>query len=703
MKRVPKKANKPKKTAFLRFFIYYMLGFSSGFLLPWYFYLQSIVNQSFVHYHWSVPSSVYARELNFFEGKILSEKELDYELSILGYKLTANPRYIGEYSKSGNLYEIHSKGFQFLDKKEKPSRIKFKLSSAKVTQLNQTMARLEPYLIGQFFNHKLENRQPISIAEIPNTMVMGLQAIEDRNFNQHAGIDIFGIVRALVRNVFAGKIVQGGSTITQQLIKNRFQYQAKSWIRKANEALAALLLEQIYDKGQILESYFNEIYWGQQGARAIHGISQASHYYFSKKPKQLSIAEQALLIGMIKGPSWYHPIKRHNRALKRRNTVLNSWYETSVISKKQWQTAKQTPLKITLNKSFRPQIYKDFLDLVKLQLSQSFSSAQLNQQGLKIFTSVNPYQQYNLLNTLQWHTAKLGQDLQSAAVVSQAQTGMIMALKGSKEKLSYYNRALLSKRQIGSLIKPFVYLAGLKLLPSFSLETMIEDRPIAVKTSSGDVWRPKNWDGKSFGTISAKQALVQSRNQATVQLGLKIGLQNFVDFMQSLGLNINHSNHPSVFLGATELTVLEVTNLFLILSSNGKQQHLMAIKYVLDKDNVFLGKLKRQNDLSLKAQALTQIKSAMHLITTQGTAAKLKNKYGFKNLYGKTGTSNDGKNSWYVGFDQRYLASFWVGKDNNTATKLTGGSGAMLLWANWYEKTHYPNPDIENHNESTSP
>ena len=680
------KNKKPKNKFILRTILWFTSGFTIGLFAPWYFYLQSIINNLFIEYNWSIPTSIYARELSLYESKNINQKEIDFELGVLGYKKTLNPRYIGEYSKTNNTYEIHSKGFTFLDGKEKPKLIKFSVANNTIKNINQDIARLEPLLIGQFYNKNLENRQPISINNIPNIMVTGLQATEDRNFKNHHGIDVFGIIRAVVKNILAGKIVQGGSTITQQLIKNRLHYTNKSWVRKANEALSALLLERKYDKGQILESYFNEVYWGQKGSVAIHGISQAAQYYFSKKPAQLSIAEQALLIGIVKGPSWYHPVKQKKRSLNRRNTVLNSWYETSIISKDQWQKAKKKPLDVRINDSFTNQQYKDFIGLVNQQLSQKFSSTQLNQEGMKVFTTLNPFAQNHLLNTLQWQTNELGENLQSSAVVSDANSGEILAIKGSKEKYSYYNRAMLSKRQIGSLIKPFVFLAALEKLSYFRLGTVIEDKSVKIKTNNEEYWQPRNWDNKSLGRITARRALISSRNQATVNLGLEIGVKKFVAFLKSLGLNINRTSHPSVFLGATELTPFEVTNLFLIISSEAKQQHLIGIKYIVDKDYKLLGKIKRENNLSVSKNSLNQIKNAMHDVTTEGTARKLTSQFGFSNIFGKTGTTNEGKNSWFVGFDNKYLAVFWVGKDDNTATNLSGGSGAMMLWANWYNK-----------------
>ncbi len=677
---------KSKKAVFTRFLLWFIPGLSLGLFVPWYFYLQFLVDNLFVEYHWSIPSSIYARELSFYDGKHISQSEINHELKQLGYRKVVDPKQIGEYALYKNHYEIFTKGFRFLDKVERPTRIGFDVKNNSIVSMNKPIARLEPMLIGHFYSSQFENRQPIALNQIPNTMVKGLQAIEDRSFKHHGGVDVLGILRALIKNIFAGKVVQGGSTITQQLVKNRLHYRTKSWIRKANEAVAALMLEQKLDKGQILETYFNEIYWGQKGSIAIHGVKQAAQFYFSKQPGQLSIAEQALLIGIVKGPSWYHPIKQKQRALKRRNIVLNAWYETSVISQRQWQLAKNTPINVQLNTEFANQQYQDFIDLVKQQLSLSFTHNNLNQEGLRIFTTLNPFVQNQLVNTLSSQTDKLAVGIQSAAVVSHAKTGEILAIKGAKTKTSFYNRALLSKRQIGSLIKPFVYLAALEKLDHFSMESRVDDSPLKIKTKRGAYWQPKNYDHKSMGLISANTALVKSRNQATVELGLEIGVGQFVNFLEKLGLNVNRSKHPSVFLGATELTPLEVTHLFVILSSNAQQKQLLAIKYVTDNNNRLLGKIKKSNDLTIARNSIESINTTLHQVTTDGTAAKLSYHYGFKNLYGKTGTTNQGKNSWYVGYDNHYLATFWVGKDNNTATQLTGSSSALVLWADWYQR-----------------
>ena len=683
-----KKINNRKKSDFglLRFLFWFGFGFSIGLGVPWYFYLQSLINSTFVQYSWNIPTSIYAREFEFYEGKKINVKELDFELEVLGYLKRDKPQFIGEYSVQSNSYEIHSKGFYYFDQPESPRVIKFEVVNHKIQNLNHQFSRLEPLVIGQFYNADFKNREPILIEHIPNTMVMGLQAIEDRSFNQHIGVDFLGILRAIVKNLFAGKVVQGGSTITQQLIKSRWNYGKKSWFRKANEAFSSILLERKLSKGEILENYFNEIYWGQAGKVSIHGVLQASQYYFSKKPKQLNIAEQALLIGLVKGPSWYNPINNYDRALKRRNTVLSSWYETGVISQTQWQHAKQSRIELRINNSFKNQKYRDAIDLVENQIDRHISDKELRQKGLKIFTTLNPFIHEQLVNTLRWHTNSLGGNLQSASVIANSQNGEILAIKGSKEIFGDYNRALLSKRQIGSLIKPFVYLAALEKLKGFELSDKINDKPVSLKTQSGEIWNPKNWDHKSLGKIKALDALVFSRNQATVNLGLKIGLNQFIRFLNRIGLNINHSNHPSIFLGATELTPLEVLNLYLLFSSNTEQKNTIFIKSIIDLKNTKIGAQKQSAKQNVDRQSLLEIREALHEVTTRGTASKVSKEFGFTEVYGKTGTTNDGRNSWYVGFDEDYLAIFWVGKDDNSPTTLSGASGAMKLWLNWYQK-----------------
>ncbi len=688
LKKVSKKSKKKQfkhaKKPLIRQILLLSIGFSIGLFVPWYLYLQFIVNSLFVEYSWSIPSNIYARELNLYNGKKISSQAIDYELSVLGYKKGSSLNNIGTYSKLNNEYTIHTKGFNFFGGQEKSKIVQFTLVNGIISQSNVALIRLEPLLIGQIYSKNFENRQPVKITEIPNTMVMGLQAVEDRNFNQHFGIDVIGILRAVIKNIFSGKIVQGGSTITQQLIKNRLHYNNKSWLRKINEAIAAIMLENIFDKGEIIENYFNDIYWGQKGSTAIHGIKQAAHYYYSKKPSQLTLSEQALLIGIIKGPSWYHPIKQRKRALTRRNTVLNSWYKTSIITKAQWLRAKKTDLSIRINSAFADSQYHDFLSLVKKQLSESLDKKILNTQGLHIFTSLNPFIQQQLSHTLQSQTDKLAKNLQAAAIVSDANTGEVLAIKGDKNKTSLYNRALLSKRQIGSLIKPFVYLAALEQLPDFTLSTLIADSPSKIKLKPGEYWQPKNYDGQSLGQIPAQLALIKSRNQATVNLGLELGVDNFVSYLKKLGLNIIRSKHPSIFLGATELTPYEVTNLYLLLASKNTSNQLISIRQVVDKDNKLIRQNKHVNNRHIDPIALTQIRTALHQVTVNGTAAKLTYSYGFSGLYGKTGTTNQGKNSWFVGFNQDYLATFWVGKDNNKATHLTGSSGALVLWANWF-------------------
>ncbi|MGJ8664050.1 MAG: transglycosylase domain-containing protein, partial [Marinicella sp.] len=547
------------------------------------------------------------------------------------------------------------------------------------------LARLEPHIIGRFYTTDFENRLPIKLINIPDTMVKGLQAVEDRDFKNHHGVSWFGILRAAIKNISAGEVVQGGSTITQQLVKNKLHYNQNSLLRKLHEALAATLLESKLSKQEILETYFNEVYWGQDGKVAVHGVVEAAQYYFAKPVERLSIAEQALLIGTIKGPSWYNPYRQTKRALLRRDVVLNSWLETGVINAKQHQTAKSSSLGLSRSRQLKTD-FDDYMDVVKSQIKNQFALRDLKSNGLRIFTNMDPYVQYKTTQTARNTSQWLSAEVESAILVSGSLNGALLAVSGSKSQRSHYNRALSAKRQIGSLIKPLVYLAGLELLPGFNLSSQLNDAALTVTTADNKTWQPSNWDNKSLGKISASDALVFSRNQATVDLGMQITLSRFIAFLKQLGLQIQRNTHPALMLGAVELTPLEVQHIFSLFSSRGANQYINAIRYVTDKDNQIQSRSQQAANHALQVANIDAINRAMHEITTRGTAKKLSQTFGFAGpLFGKTGTTNQGKDSWYVGFNHDYLATVWVGRDDNQATPYSGSSGALILWSNLFK------------------
>ncbi len=659
-------------------------GLFVGLVVPWYVYI-NYITETIVQDQWDIPSVVYARPLELFAGQRLSAPALNFELDLLGYVVTGQTPAAGQYRKQGNEYWIHSRGFSFPDSAEQPQLIKLRLAGKTIQSITPELVRLEPKVIGRFFSADLENRLPIKLTDIPDTMVQGLQATEDRDFKNHHGVSWWGILRAAVRNIMAGEVVQGGSTLTQQLVKNKLRYHQQSWLRKLHEALAATILETKMSKRAIIESYFNEVYWGQDGKVAVHGVQEAAQFYFAKPVNKLTIAEQALLIGIVKGPSWYNPYRQFKRALSRRNVVLNSWLETGVINQQQHDTAKASALVLSKQRQLKTD-YADFMAVVKNQIKSQFSLSDLKQKGLKIYTSLDPYVQYKTNQTARKTSDWLAAEIESAIIVSSAKNGELLAVSGSKSAQSHYNRALLAKRQIGSLIKPLVYLAALELLPDFHLKSKIKDEPLLVTTEDRQQWRPKNWDNNSLGSISAETALVYSRNQATVDLGLQIGLDKFVGFLRQLGLQVQRNRHPALFLGAIELTPFEVQHLFGLFSSRGAKQYINAIRYVTDRHQVVLGRAHQAVNHAVAIQNIDVINQALNDITTIGTAKKITQQFKLAGpMFGKTGTTNDGKDSWFSGFDQHHLATVWVGRDDNGPTPYSGSSGALILWSHLFK------------------
>ncbi|WP_395373983.1 transglycosylase domain-containing protein [Marinicella sp. W31] len=668
----------------MRLLLWFTPGLVVGLMVPWMWYLNHVV-ESIVAEEWDIPSSIYARPLELYKGRYLLPEALEYELNALGYQKTDQYPNIGQYRKQNQLFEVYTKGFQFSDKTTQPQRIKMTLVDRRVQEINHSIIRLEPLVIGRFYSSNWENRQPIGLQDVPVTLVKGVQAVEDRKFKHHRGIDVIGIVRALIKNIFAGRIVQGGSSITQQLVKNKLEYPERSWLRKINEAVSAVMLENKADKKTILQMYFNEIYWGQNGKVAIHGIVQAAQYYFAKPVGQLTLEEQALLVGIIKGPSWYNPFKHPKRAVQRRNLVLKMWFDTGIVNKREYQQSVQKPLWLS-SQLGKKQQYQDFIDLVKHQLIQQFSEQQLNQSGLRIFSTLDPFVQLRANQSAGQTDNLLGNEYETALVISDIKNGEILAINGSKTEYSFYNRALLAKRQIGSLIKPFLFLAALEILSDFDLKQNLNDAPTSITTDDGNVWKPRNWDGKSLGRIRAEQALILSRNQATVDLGQRLGVKDFLQFLKHIGLQLNRGTHPSVLLGAIELSPLEVNNLYHLFAARDRSQGLSSIRSITDQKGTTIRRTSHVVRHQLTSGHIESIKSLLQRVTQEGTAKKLTGVYGFRQpLFGKTGTTNEGRDSWFVGFNTEYLATVWVGRDDNKPTPLSGSSGALLLWAQLFK------------------
>lgn len=654
------------------------------------------VRTQFEGKRWSLPARVFARPLDFYEGQTLFAQDLEKELHLLRYRKTSKPTATGQYSRNGNVFQIHTRGFRFAEDIEQERLIKITIKKGRITSLKNlstdsplNLMRLEPILIGNFYPYHNEDRVLVRLAEVPPLLTEGLIAVEDKNFYNHMGINPTSILRALIANVKEGRKVQGGSTLTQQLVKNYFLTNEQSYERKANEATMAMLLELHYSKDELLEAYMNEIYLGQNGQRAIHGFGLASQFYFGIPLRELSVDQVALLIGMAKGASYYNPRRFPNRALQRRNLVLDVMVREGVMSKEKVAEAKQRPLGVSKSRPSSTNPFPAYLELVKLQLRRDYQEEDLHNEGLLIFTAMDPIVQLQAEEVLRKRVRKLeiGEripkgKLNGAMVISNVQNGEIQAIVGGRDpRYAGYNRAIDARRQIGSVIKPAVYLAALEHSNKFNMSTRVSDAPVVVKVGS-EYWKPRNYDHRDMGGVLFSKALILSRNTPTVRIGIQTGLDKVIDTIHDLGIHSEIPPYPSILLGTSELAPIEVQQMFQTLASDGTYTPLQAIRSVMDS----YGNTLKRYPLNVKQVAspenVYQITYAMNQITRNGTAKYLSTVLPeWKSSAGKTGTTNDKKDSWYAGFTGKHVITVWVGRDDNKPTNLTGGSGALRVWA----------------------
>ncbi|MBS7661957.1 penicillin-binding protein 1B [Pseudomonas lalucatii] len=662
-------------------------------------YLDAVVQEKFSGKRWTVPAKVYARPLELFVGQKLAKNDFLKELDALGYRRESAASGPGAVAVAGNSIELHTRGFQFYESSEPAQRVRVRFSGDYVAGLNQgnggnlAVARLEPMLIGGLYPAHQEDRVLIKLEQVPPYLVETLVAVEDREFFNHFGVSPKGIARAVWINATAGKLRQGGSTLTQQLVKNFYLTNERSLTRKATEAMMAVLLELHYDKKDILEAYLNEVFLGQDGQRAVHGFGLASQYFFSQPLNELKLDQVALLVGMVKGPTYYNPRRNPERALERRNLVLDILLEQGVVTAEVAAAAKQKPLGVTQRGSLADSSFPAFLDLVKRQLREDYREADLTEEGLRIFTSFDPILQLKaeaaLAESLKRLSGRKGVDqVEAGMVVTNPETGEVQALIGSRQpRFAGFNRALDALRPIGSLIKPAIYLTALERPSQFTLTSLLEDQPFSIKGQDGQVWRPQNYDRKAHGTIYLYQGLANSYNLSTAKLGLELGVPNVLKTLERLGVERKWPAYPSMLLGAGALTPMEVADMYQTLANGGFNTPLRGIRSVLTAEGEPLKRYPYQIQQRFDAGAIYLLQNAMQRTMREGTGRSVYNQLpGSLNLAGKTGTSNDSRDSWFAGFSQDLLAVVWLGRDDNGPTPLTGASGALQVWTDFMRK-----------------
>lgn len=651
-------------------------------------YLDAKITRQFEGNKWQLPAQVYARSMSFYPGQFLSRQEVIWELDRLNYSSVNKLSRTGQYVKGNNSIKVYRREFEFYDGLEDAYVIELRFAGKKLATIKDKFgrrlnnARLEPVQIARIGNDSKQDREFVPLDKFPPMLTDTLLVVEDQNFYQHHGVSVFSILRALYSNIKAGRTVQGGSTLTQQLAKNIYLTRDRTLIRKFNEALIALILDYRYSKDQILEAYLNEVYLGQSYNQGVHGMGLASEFYFSKPVDELEYDQIALLIAMVKGPSYYNPRRYPERSMERRDLVLRLMVDNKLIDTREYRAALKRPIAIAPMKNSLPKSYPGYLELVDRELKKLLPDQEVLDAGVRVFTYFDLQKQAAMEEAIEKSLPYLEkrattEQLEAAMISVNVENGGVSALVAGRDpRFLGFNRVLDTKRNIGSLVKPAVYLTALSL-PHYNLATLLDDSPVQVTNEQGKVWQPENFDHQYRGMMPLYKAFSQSINIPAVNLGLDVGVDKVATTLTKLGAKDNIPYYPSLLLGAVEMSSFDVAQLYTTLAADGEYRELTSISALTNS----VGKVLYQHHISSEPRfdkaAVYMTKYAMKRVTKDGTAKRLNAHFPSIQLAGKTGTSNDLRDSWYAGFDQNTVTVAWLGRDDNKSTGLTGSVGAL--------------------------
>ena len=696
----PEEKTPKKRRSFKSFLL--KVAFSGAVLTVFYGgYLDWQIRSKMDGQIWRLPAEVYSR---IESVKISDNLAFDEVIQILldnEYRQTTMVAAPGDFKLEDDTIVVLRRAFPFPDKPEPQRVLRLRFVDNKLNRIEDLVAvkaidefRLAPKLIAMLESDN-EDRLAIPLQNYPRLLIDALILTEDRRFYDHHGINPVGIIRALITNIRAGQTVQGGSTLTQQLVKNLFLSSERTITRKANEALMSLLLDWRYDKNRILETYLNEIYLGQNGDTQIHGFELASQFYFGRSIREISLDQIALLVGMVKGPSLYNPWRNPQNALERRNVVLKLMLEHKMIGDELYQLLSQRPLGVQ-QKGQISRKYPSFIQTLQADLRRELGEHKISSLlGARIFTTMDLKQQaqaenavVNTVSQLQLKTKN--PYLEGAMIVADYRVGEIRAIVGGLQtQYAGFNRALMAKRQIGSLVKPSIYLTALSNPEQFRLNTPINNQPITINVKGSPPWQPRNYDKKYSGSVMLMDALARSLNIPTVNIGMKVGLSKVIDTQKAMGWdNVEIPKVPAMLLGAYTISPYDVTKLYQTIANQGGRIELTTVDTIADRQ----GNIIYQHDKTAKQvvpqEAAFQTLFAMQQTVERGTARSLQNDYADLRLAGKTGTTNDARDTWFVGIDGKNISTVWLGRDDNGETKLTGASGALQIYKDYLSHTY---------------
>lgn len=665
-------------------------------------YLDAQIVKQFNGNKWQVPAQIFARPMHLELKQEITIQEIVEELELLGYRKVRHADDTGEYQLKATGLRIQRRAFYFPHGDEAEIAVDITLANGRISALrnldsNDTLSDiyLEPWLVTRLMSSGREDRMLVNLDGVPPSLIKALVLVEDKDFYKHYGIAPLSILRALLANISAGRAVQGGSTLTQQLVKNLFLTNEKSLVRKAKEALMALIIDARYSKDEIIEAYLNEVFLGQNGNTGVHGFGLASLFYFDRPLAELNVAEIATLVGIIKGPSYYNPRRHPERVTERRNLVLRVLFENNELQRSQYEYAINQPLNLATGASLISGKHPAFMGLVRRELKNVLADPNMRESGLKVFTTLDSVAQRKAEKAVnagvktQQKRMKLT-ELQAAMVVTDIKSGEVRSMVGdANPQFQGFNRALDAKRAIGSLIKPAIYLTALERASQYNLATPLKDESIQLKSTYGKMWEPKNADKKFRGQVTLVEALTQSLNVPTVNLGMAVGLDDIAATVRRLGVNEPIDIYPAMTLGAVNFSPIQVNQMYQTIANNGRYIPLHAVTSVLSPKNKPLWQFSNRGEQRADLKATYLLNYALHKVTLEGTAKQIKKEFGDINMAGKTGTTDDYRDSWFSGFDNNILVTSWMGKDDNQPINLGGASGAMQLFIG-YQKQQQP-------------
>jgi len=678
-----------------------LTAIAAALLSAWVLWEGLVVYQQFEGRHWDQPARVYASPLELYPGLDLSQKAFIDTLVSLGYRQAEGGKVGGPaWWRQGASVRVRTRAFRFWDEAQPARTVQMDFGNGSIRRIRAadgedlSLLRLDPLEIGSIFPSHGEDRLALTPDEIPEGLRHALVAVEDHKFYSHPGIDFTAILRALWVNIRAGEVRQGGSTLTQQLVKNYFLDSRRTLGRKLREAVMAIWLDALYDKEEILTAYVNEVYLGQDGRRAVHGFGLGSRFYFGRPLAELELHEQALLVALVRGPSYYNPWRHAERARERRDLVLRRMAEEGLTDESSARAAMAKPLDV-LAQGYRAGYHPAFLDLVRRQLATDYDDDDLTSAGLSVFTTLVPAVQRSTEEALSAGVGRLSKDdprradIQGAAVVTQLRTGDVLAVVGGRDTgFDGFNRAIEAARPIGSLVKPAVYLAAVER-GDFTFASRIADEPVEIELENGDVWRPGNFSGETHGEVTLARALAESFNLATVNLGMEIGVAQVADVLERLGARSDIPPYPSLLLGALDMTPFEVAGMYATLAGGGFRSSLRAVREIIDADGQPLGRYPIEVRQNFESGHVYQVNRALMLVMERGTGKTAATRLppGLVTA-GKTGTSDEFRDSWFAGFSGDNLAVVWLGNDDNSPAGLSGGRGALPVWADIMATLH---------------